>query len=56
LAHLLLVGFTYLSEQEPPGSPKFSGVSLHTCHALARPRQTLGNLTLSVAPFWLLEH
>jgi hypothetical protein len=23
------------------------GVSLHTCHALARPRQTLGNLTLS---------
>ena len=23
------------------------GVSLHTCHALARPRQTLGNLTLN---------
>jgi hypothetical protein len=30
---------------EPAGSPKFFGVSLHTCHALARPRQTLDNLT-----------
>src|SRR6185369_4338185 len=31
--------------EERVGSPKFSGVSLHTCHALWRPRQTLGNLT-----------
>jgi len=51
-----LVGFAYLLALEPAGSPKFFGVSLHTCHALARPRQTLGNLTLSVALFRLLEH
>src|SRR5207244_2925877 len=43
---LLLVGFTYLPAQEPAGSPKFFGVSLHACHALFRPRQTLDNLTL----------
>ena len=52
----VLVGFTYLPAQEPSGSPKFFGVSLHTCHALARPRQTLHNLTLAVALFRLLEH
>ena len=45
---LVSVGHTYLAaNEERVGPPKFSGVSLHTCHALIRPRQTLGNLTFS---------
>src|ERR1043166_1078052 len=36
----------FLKNEERVGPPKFSSVSLHTCHALERPRQTLGNLTL----------
>ena len=30
------------------------GVSLHACHALCRPRQTLGELTRALSLFWLL--
>jgi hypothetical protein len=41
--------------QELFGSPKFYNISLHTCHALRGPRQTLRNLTSLAVPLcWLL--
>ena len=44
--HLPMTGTLWVSQ--------VPGVSLHTCHALSRPRQTLGELTILLSLYWLL--
>jgi hypothetical protein len=47
-------GTLRISQAWPELGRRVLGVSLHTCHALSRPRQTLGGLTMAPSLCWLL--
>jgi hypothetical protein len=53
--HSSMAGTLRISQAWPELGRRVPGVSLHTCHALSRPRQTLGGLTKALSLYWLLE-